>query len=139
MARPRLYQLLRHAGHRLSKHAGAECREQLGVSPAQLGVVLVLGNEDGQRLSKLAASLGVNKSAMTKLAEQLLALRHVERRASASDGRASELWLTEEGRALLRRGRPLEQRLTAELTEGFTPQEIETVSRFLTTLIERTR
>ena len=113
--------------------------EQLDVTPAQLRVVLILGAQDGQRLTQLAQAVGVNKSAMTKLAEQLIGSGYAERRACASDARASELWLTDAGTTLLRRGRPLERRLSAELTEGFSEQEIHTVARFLRTLIERTR
>src|SRR5688572_9251399 len=114
--RPRLYQLFVLAHHALTKRVESVARAELGLSGAQLGTLLVLSKSDGCMLTELATALTVNKSAITKLAENLELAGMIERRACDRDGRSSRVWLTARGKAAIERGRPFEERMTKKMT-----------------------
>ena len=61
----------------------------------------------------------------------------VERYADELDRRASRLWLTDAGRAALKRAKSGLAELNARLTEGFTESEIDVVARWLTSLQDK--
>ena len=66
--------------------------------PARKSLLKALGDNDGQSMSDLAATLGVQPPTVTKMISRLAAQDYVERRASIGDGRQAMVFLTERGR-----------------------------------------
>src|SRR5256886_5164889 len=70
------------------------------VRPAYGSVLLPLFEEDGLRLSELAARSRLSKQAMTTLVRTLEARRLIVRRPDPDDGRAARVYLTPRARRL---------------------------------------
>src|SRR3989442_2894709 len=68
------------------------------VGPASGSVLLPLFEEDGLRLSELAARSRLSKQAMTTLVRTLEARRLIVRRPDPDDGRAARVYLTPRAR-----------------------------------------
>ena len=75
-----------------------------GLTPRQTGVLRILVEREGARISDLAAAAEITPSAMTRLLEKLERRSLVRRvRGSSEDGRAAMVEITAEGRRV--RGR----------------------------------
>ena len=81
-----------------------------------------LWREDGQSQNTLAQSLGIQAPTATKMLQRLEAIGVITRRASSTDGRGMNAFLTDKGRdlepkvhALLEQ---LEQRTTTDLSDA---------------------
>src|SRR5438034_10559157 len=75
------------------------------VRPAYGSVLLPLFEEDGLRLSELAARSRLSKQAMTTLVRTLEARRLIVRRPDPDDGRAARVYLRSEERRVGKEGR----------------------------------
>ena len=132
----RLFWLIDRASHGLRQRIERLAADELGVTAAQLPAVFTLASKDC-RPGELAEALGINAAAVTGLCDRMEAAGLLRRRPSPDDGRAQLLSLTAAGRRAAEKAIPMAARLQAELCEGFTTDEIDTVSRFLRTVIER--
>jgi DNA-binding MarR family transcriptional regulator len=133
----RLFFLLHRAHRALSAHASTGLYEALGVSVAHLTTLMYVSKNAGCSLTTLADLLDLNKSAVTGLIQRMERAGSIRRVPNPEDGRGSLLYVTPKGDDLRDRARPLLRRLNAELAEGFTEAEMETVIRFLNTTIDR--
>ncbi len=114
--------------------------EQLDTTAAQLPVLFALAGkagQDGCRPGALAEALGVNAAAITGITGRMEAAGLLRRKPAPDDGRAQLLSLTAAGKRIVERALPRVAELQAELLEGFTPDEIEAVMRFLRSVIAR--
>ena len=133
---PRLIYLLNSAQRRLQQFVAAE-QERVAraggaaPSPAQSGVLFVLAKEDGATMGTLAEALDLAPSAMSGLVQRMEALGWLLRRASEADARTQQVWLQPEGRALLPALQKALARINERLTASFTPDELQTVGRWL--------
>ncbi|WP_433498335.1 MarR family winged helix-turn-helix transcriptional regulator [Sphaerimonospora sp. CA-214678] len=77
----------------------------LNVSMAEYSVLALLGDagRNGVRMSELAQQCLMSSGGFTRLADRLERRGLIERRRSAADGRGFEVFLTKDGRALLRK------------------------------------
>ncbi|MBV8923291.1 MarR family winged helix-turn-helix transcriptional regulator [Bradyrhizobium sp.] len=125
----RLIYLLSVAQRRLQRFAAS--RSEDGISPAQTGLLFVLGKEDGVLMGEAGAALDLGPAGISGLVDRMAAARLVERRADAADGRAWRIHLTDKGRAMLARARTETAELNARLAEGFSREEIDIVARWL--------
>ncbi len=80
---------------------------------------------------ELARLLEVSTPASTGIVDRLVARGHVERRAHAGDRRRTEVHLTETGRQELRRRLDPMIEALRRLDEGFSPEELALVARYL--------
>ena len=91
----------------------------LGVSPGRFGLLALVEANPGVSQSRLAHAVGLDRSTMVAVLDQLEVRRLVERRAGP-DRRTNGLWLTREGKRLLarlkRRVTEHEARIAARLT-----------------------
>jgi len=133
----RIFFLVHRAQRALSTHASAGLAEALGISVAQLTTLMYVSRHEGCSLTELADLLDLNKSAITGLVQRMERAGTLRREPNPSDARGSLLYLTPKGNELRERAKPLLRRLNAELTQGFTADEIDTVLRFLNTTVER--
>jgi DNA-binding MarR family transcriptional regulator len=61
----------------------------------------------------------------------------LRREPNEKDARGSLLFVTPKGESIRVQAQPLLRKLNAELMEGFSPAEAETILRFFNTLVER--
>jgi DNA-binding MarR family transcriptional regulator len=88
---------LGQAAHAYRVRAGSQLA-RIGLHSGQEGLLKALDDDDGQSMSDLAATLGVQPPTVTKMISRLAAQDYVERRASAGDGRQAMVFLTDRGR-----------------------------------------
>ena len=127
----RLIYQINVARHCMMKHLDTGCRQQLGVPAAQLTALMALQEKDGLLMKDLANTLMLDKSAVTGLAKRMQANDLIVRVASEQDSRASLLKITEKGRRILGQGLGLLIGVNEQIANGFSEEELTTVSRFL--------
>ena len=133
----RLFFLLNMAQHKLFRFADQHCQAELGVSATQLGMLMYLKHNSGCQQKEAAAALGLNKPAVTGLVNRLVEQNLILRLPCPNDGRAMQLQLTDTGLEKATAAKPLITHLNQQLRKDFSDDEIDTVLRFLNTLITR--
>jgi DNA-binding MarR family transcriptional regulator len=133
----RLIFLMTRAQRALLTYASAVTREAIGVSSTQLGTIYYVAKHPGASASDVADMLDLNKSAMSSMLRRLETAGLVRRDANPTDGRGSRLFLTAKGETVRSQALVLTRRLTSELTDGFSAAEVETIVRFLNSVVER--
>jgi DNA-binding MarR family transcriptional regulator len=132
----RLIFLLNVAQRRLQRFVAAQSKDG-AATPAQSGLLFVLGRRDGVLMGEAGTALDLGMPGISGLAERMVEAGLIEKRADPDDGRAYRLWLTPSGRKALARTRARVAELNTRLTEGFSEAEIDVVSRWLTSVQSR--
>jgi len=135
----RLFYKLNMAQRLVLKYVDRETTNHLGVSVTQASALFYLIKNDGCRLNDLSTFLMQNKSAITTLVERMEKNDLIVRKKSKTDGRASNLFLTDKGRKLGRKALPKVKELNQELIKEFSDIEIEIINRFLDRIITNYR
>lgn len=109
---------------------GRELRREkiAGVSPQQVGLLVLIRYEAGVTVGTLAAEERVSTAAMSKRISRLERDGLVVRTPSETDRRRVDLSLTEEGQRTLRRVRSRRTAWLASRLESLSPAERATVS-----------
>lgn len=133
---PRLIQLLqsaqRHLQLRIAHEQSASTHAAgTAVSPAQAGLLFVLAKNDGATMGSLAQALDLVPSAVSGLVQRMEAQNWVQRQACAQDARTQHVWLQPAGSAQLPGIHAALARINADLTAGFSAEELATVARWL--------
>ena len=105
-------------------------KQASGLDMGDFNVLLLLSESpDSQmRMGELARELAFAPGRLTYRATALVKRGWIERRASGTDGRGIWAVLTDEGRRVLRKARPLHARLVDELMlDHLTPQQAKTM------------
>lgn len=131
----RLIYLLNVAQRRLQRWMAAQPSRE--VTPAQAGLLFILGKQDGALMSEAGAALDLGPAGISGLVDRSAAARLVERRADREDGRALRVWLTPKGRTVLAQAKTDAAAVNAALTEGFSAAEIDVVARWLTSIQDK--
>ncbi|MDE5445567.1 MarR family transcriptional regulator [Bradyrhizobium sp. CSA207] len=131
----RLIYLLNVAQRRLQRWMAA--RPDNDVTPAQAGLLFILGKQDGVLMGEAGAALDLGPAGISGLVDRTAAAKLVERRADRDDGRAWRIWLTPKGRTALAQAKAGAAEVNAALTEGFTSAEIDVVARWLTSIQDK--
>jgi DNA-binding MarR family transcriptional regulator len=131
----RLIYLLSVAQRRLQRWMAA--RPENEVTPAQAGLLFILGKQDGILMGEAGAALDLGPAGISGLVDRTAAAKLVERRADTEDGRAWRVWLTSKGRTALAQAKAGAAEVNAALTEGFTSAEIDIVARWLTSIQDK--
>ncbi|MHC2763321.1 enoyl-CoA hydratase/carnithine racemase [Bradyrhizobium liaoningense] len=95
----RLIYLLSVAHRRLQRWMAAQ--PQNTVTPAQAGLLFILGRQDGVLIGEAGAALDLGPAGISGLVDRTAAAGLIERRADREDGRAWRIWLTPKGRSAL--------------------------------------
>src|ERR687888_1242130 len=101
----------------------AEVLGSVGLTPALFALLNVIGAREGAIQQELGSALGIDRSTMVSLIDQLEAAQLARRRPSATDRRAREIAITPKGRRLLQRARALISQAEDEVLAGLTPEE----------------
>lgn len=121
----------------LGSHAAAtfaDRTKEIGMTPAQAGVLRVVGRQPGINQRDLARRLGAVQSRVVVLIDSLESAGYVVRERSTTDRRNSELRLTEQGAAALAQLRVIAESMEVELTKGLTDDQCTTLNDLLTAL-----
>lgn len=129
----RLGYLLKHVQLRFAEQ-GAKALEPLGITGRQLAVLVVL--DAGEPLSQLEAAvkLGIDRTTMVALVDELEELGLVARRKDTADRRKNIVELTDAGHAALARGNDIHRDAEKEFLAPLSPVESELFLRILQTL-----
>ena len=111
----------------------AEVLGAVGLTPVLFALLNVVGAREGAIQQELGSALGIDRSTMVSLIDQLESAGLAKRRPSATDRRAREIAITPKGRRLLQRARGLIHQVEDTVLAGLTAEE----RRDLLTLLRR--
>jgi DNA-binding MarR family transcriptional regulator len=118
---------------RASHLSAAHALGTVGLTPALFSLVNVIGARDGAIQQELGAAMGIDRTTMVSLVDQLERAGLAKRRTSAKDRRAREVAITPKGRRVLARARQLIAQTEDEVLAGLTVEQ----RRDLLTLLRR--
>lgn len=120
-----------------SRERGNQVYEQvLGISARDLRLLRTIGNAPGMAMGELAYQTAVEKSLASKLVGSLVERGLVQRQIGSEDARQIQLALTEAGIALVRRAEPLGRQLEDGFLYWLSADEMATLQRLLTQIID---
>lgn len=128
----RVFHLIQQAHAALFRAADHAMRRNLGITTAQNAVLFLLMEQDGQKISDLAAQLNMGKSSLTALMHRMEGAGLVRRARNADDERISNMFIEPPGRAIVAETRPVIKGINADLLAPFNAEERDTIERFLT-------
>src|ERR671910_761591 len=108
---------------RASHVRAADALGSVGLTPALFGLLNVVGAREGAIQQELGSAMGIDRSTMVALIDQLEGAGLAKRRPSATDRRAREIAITPKGRRLLERARRLISETEDEVLAGLTAKE----------------
>ena len=101
------------------------------IDPTAYPVLRVVSESEPLRLSELTRLLGVDVSTASRTVKRLVLDGLVVKRLDVRDGRASELWLSERGRELLRRLRAARHELIGEVFAEWSRDDLASLAPLL--------
>lgn len=119
------------AAARLSRTALAARLLAHGLYAGQDQIMLLLEEEDGQTPGQLASRLGVRPPTVTKTIGRLQAQGHLEKRGSALDARQAHVFLTPQGRDVIRSIRKAVRKIDRLAFNGLDKKERATLLALL--------
>jgi DNA-binding MarR family transcriptional regulator len=108
---------------RASHLAAAHVLGTAGLTPALFSLLNVIGAREGAIQQELSAAMGIDRTTMVSLVDQLESAGLARRRKSAKDRRAREVAITPQGRRVLGRARELIAQAEDDVLAGLTPKE----------------
>ena len=116
---------------RLSRTALASRLLAHGFYAGQDQIMIALDREDGQTPGQLAIKLGVRPPTVTKTINRLQTQGYVEKRASETDARQANVYLTEEGRGAIRSIEKAVRKTEKQALKGLDKKEQKTLLKLL--------
>jgi MarR family transcriptional regulator, transcriptional regulator for hemolysin len=105
-------------------HTGAaEALGTVGLTPALFALLNVVGAREGAIQQELGSALGIDRSTMVSLIDQLESAELARRRPSVTDRRARAIAITPKGRRVLQRARGLISEVEDQVLAGLTAEE----------------
>jgi DNA-binding MarR family transcriptional regulator len=108
---------------RASHVRAADVLGTVGLTPALFGLLNVIGAREGAIQQELGAAMGIDRTTMVSLIDQLESAGLAKRRPSAKDRRAREVVITPKGRTLLVRARRLIAQTEDDVLAGLTADQ----------------
>ena len=100
-----------------------EVLASVGLTTALFALLNVISAREGAIQQELGSALGIDRSTMVSLIDQLESAGLAKRTPSATDRRAREIAITPKGRRLLKRARGLISEVEDEILAGLTADE----------------
>ncbi|HEX6584946.1 MAG TPA: MarR family transcriptional regulator [Thermoleophilaceae bacterium] len=114
----------------------ADVLASVGLTPALFGLLNVIGAREGAIQQQLGSAIGIDRSTMVSLIDQLESAGLAKRRPSATDRRAREIAITPKGRRLLQRSRRMISDTEDEVLAGLTADERNALMTLLRRALE---
>lgn len=111
----------------------------LALTPGVFGLLVIVEANPGLRQQQLADAAQIDRSTLVPALDRLEARALVERRADPTDRRSNGLFLTANGRALLKRAKRVVEAHEAKLASGLTRGERDTLVRLLDRVVAALR
>jgi DNA-binding MarR family transcriptional regulator len=108
---------------RVTHTRAADALETVGLTPALFALLNVIGAREGAIQQELGSAMGIDRSTMVSLIDQLESAGLAKRRPSATDRRAREIAITPKGRRLLQRARRMISQVEDGVLAGLTAAE----------------
>ncbi|MCP4330691.1 MAG: MarR family transcriptional regulator [Alphaproteobacteria bacterium] len=109
----------------------AETMAPFDISPGQLGGLLLVDTNSGLNQSALARAMGLDRSTIVAVIDNLETRGLIRRRPAPGDRRAHALFLTDAGRRFLRRIEPHLRAHEDRLSAGLSTDERRTLTDLL--------
>jgi DNA-binding MarR family transcriptional regulator len=116
---------------RVAHVRAADVLGSVGLTPALFGLLNVIAAREGAIQQELGSAMGIDRSTMVSLIDQLESAGLAKRRPSATDRRAREVAITPKGRRLLQRARQSVLETEDEVLAGLTAEERRELERLL--------
>ncbi|MEO0576725.1 MAG: MarR family transcriptional regulator [Pseudomonadota bacterium] len=113
--------------------------QRFNLSIPEWRVMAVIARSPGLSAAEVAERTLMDKVAVSRAVAKLLKAERIEREFADQDRRRSILGLSEKGKAVYDQVAPLAMRMEADLLQGFTEQEIETLNFLIDRMLARTR
>jgi len=134
----RLLYLIFTAQQKLRTHLNnVMTKENVGVTPAQAGILFLLKEKDGRTMSELSQILSIDNSTITGLVDRLEKAGLVRRDLSPNDRRSSHVYASQEGMQEADKAKRVIRKVNREIMEGFTAEEIESFKKILRSFFKR--
>lgn len=133
----RLFFLLDRTHHRLFSDLDRFTRHQHRIPLAQLTGLWALHPDTPVNMVTMGRRMGLKNSAITGLVRRMQSNGLVEQQRSVTDARAFEISMTDQGKEIRERAKPMIKALNDSLTAGFSDEEIQVVLRFLNSVLQR--
>lgn len=101
------------------------------ITREQFGILLVLSLGDGLYQTQIANILGKDRPNITRMIDVLEKRGFIRREKDANNRRILKVYLTEEGKAIADKAKPLKDRMNETQYRGMTDEEILTLVRLL--------
>ncbi len=115
----------------------AETELDRHLRPGQGNVLFALFEQEGRTLGEICDHLGIVKSTMTSVVQQMVDTGVVRTEPDPRDGRAKTLWLTELGRSLRPQCMEVTRELESALCGDLSPEEQERLKGLLDGMLAR--
>jgi MarR family transcriptional regulator for hemolysin len=109
----------------------------LGLGAPALGVLMVLGEDDGLTQAELSRRQRVEAPSMCRMVDRLARDGLVERRPDAADRRVARVGITAAGRDVAARGAAVAEALERDVFGGLDPDERELLADLLGRVLDR--
>ncbi len=116
---------------RVAHVRAADVLAAMGLTPALFALINVIAPREGAIQQELGSVMGIDRSTMVSLIDQLEGAGLAKRRPSATDRRAREVAITPKGRRLLQRARQSVLDTEDEVLAGLTAEERRELERLL--------
>lgn len=120
------------------RHFAHTVTPEMDITPALFGMLQVIAANPGITPGGLAEAMGVDKSAIVKVVNQLDERGLILRKPSEHDRRSHSLALTEYGRTALARMEALVLAHEEDFTKALTAEELAVLTRLLERLYRQT-
>ena len=104
--------------------------KNLGIHPRQIPILAVLYKKDGCSQKELVKELGVKPPTVTVSIQRLEKSGLIIRRQDEKDQRVSRIYLSEEGRAIIKEGIQMAKEGEQQILAGFSESELCLMRRF---------
>ena len=107
---------------------------EMDITPHQMEIIRLLSEEGTMHPSKIGERLEIARAQMTKLVDQLVKLKIVERSADPVDRRTLNITLSAEGKLILEEHKQKVTAAVQEIMSSLTDKELESLSQSLRNL-----
>ncbi|TWI70708.1 DNA-binding MarR family transcriptional regulator [Desulfobotulus alkaliphilus] len=133
----RLFYLIHRVHGKLSHAVDQFLWDRLQITSAQLMALFYIRDHDGCLLKDLGEGIQLKSSGITGLVRRMEKNGLIRRTTCPHDGRGFRLYISPEGERIASGAMPMVAALNGIIREGFSVEEMDTVFRFLNTLLER--
>jgi MarR family transcriptional regulator, organic hydroperoxide resistance regulator len=130
-----VFNLFVETSHLVLKYADSTLEKSTGLSAAKFIVLAILENSGGTLTSaKLATQTGTKPHNITKIIDGMKKEGTVSTRKNDSDRRFVYISLTDEGRSILTRAKPVASEVVAKTMASMNSEDFVTITRLLNVL-----